>query len=139
MRFCQRHWDALRHAIQARGLGDFIAGSGQEAVEMATRALKGGQPKKKSDYDPLLSAHWMIVNNTMEKLKELGFNPMGVFAEHEEHPECQCPLCYLNFLSLEHDRTCDKPDCPKPKGMTFDNWIDKAADGAAGYMASLPQ
>ncbi len=137
MRFCQAHWDALRHAIQARGLGDFMAWSGPEAMKQAKRDLEGKKITKKADYDPLMSAHWMIVGNAMQELQAIGVNPLSLMAHEAEHPEMNCPICCLNWHSANHDRICTNPDCKKPRGLTYDNWIDKAADGAAGFMKTL--
>ncbi len=101
MKFCQPHWDALCHAIQQRGLSDFIA------------------------------------KDAVETLKNIGSNPLLLMSPPEDHPKYECPICCLNSLSAEHDRTCTDPACKKPKGLTFDDWIDKAADGAAEQVKSL--
>ncbi len=136
MKMCQDHWTKLRHAIQARGLGDRVAGSGQEAAKQAIEELEG-KPKTRQYYDPLIGAHNSIVCNAMDMLKNLGLNPLPLLCSDPEHPEWECPICYLNYLSEEHDRTCTNPDCTKEKGVHFESWIDKAADGAAEYAKTL--
>lgn len=136
MKMCQNHWDKLRQAIIARGLGDLIAASGQEALQQAKEELEG-KPKNRQNFDPLMSAHWAICGNAMGLLKDIGANPLVLMTSDPEHPEHECPLCYLNFLSAEHDRTCTDPNCPKQRGMNFEAWIDKAADGAAEIAKDL--
>lgn len=59
MKFCQSHWDALREAIESRGLGHLIAANGREAAARTAAELKGTADL--SDYDPLMAAHWQIV------------------------------------------------------------------------------
>ena len=66
MKFCQSHWDALRSAIETRGLNHLIAANGREAHARAVADLKGESDV--SDFDPLMSAHWMIVQRATEVL-----------------------------------------------------------------------
>lgn len=96
-----------------------------------------GKPETKQNYDPLMSAHWMIVNNAMDTLNQIGTGALILLSPPEDHPEYECPICCLNSLSLEHDRTCTEPNCKKKRGQTFDDWIEKAADGAAEHVKSL--
>lgn len=138
MKFCQPHWDRLRHAIQARGLSDLIAKDGAEAAQQMRDDIEG-KPKTLDTFDPLMAAHWMIVNNAMEMIKGVGGNPLALMCQDSEHPELECPICHLNFLSAEHDRTCTEPNCKKKRGQTFDDWIDKAADGAAEQAKTMPR
>lgn len=137
MKFCQKHWDALRLAITSRGLGDLIATSGEEIAKHMTADLNGANPTQKN-FEPLMAAHNKILENALDGVQQFGADPMLILAGHPEHPECECPICCLNFLSDEHDRTCTNPECKKPKGLTFDDWIDKAADGVAAFARSLP-
>lgn len=85
-----------------------------------------------------MGAHNAIVSNALEMIKSIGQNPLMLMAGDPDHPEWECPICCLNWLSLEHDRTCTEPACKKPKGLTFDDWIDKAADGAMEHIKTLP-
>jgi hypothetical protein len=137
MRFCQKHWGALRQAIQARGLGDFVAGSGEEALSMTVRELSDGPARTKAQFDPLMSAHNMITHNAMSLMHTIGVNPLSLFFSDPEHPEMECPICCLNWHSLNHDRICTTPNCPKPIGIQYDDWIEKAAQGAADYLKTL--
>lgn len=58
MRMCQQHWDALRSAIEARGLGHLIAANGGEAVMRMKAELHGKSDL--DDFDPLMAAHNLI-------------------------------------------------------------------------------
>ena len=129
MKFCQNHWDKLKDAIKARGIFDFVAGSGEEAVKQMKEQLEG-KPEAIERFDPLMAAHWAIANNAIDVLKRIGQSPLIMMAPDPEYPQLECPICCLNFLSAEHDRTCSDPNCKKTKGQTFDGWIDRAADEA---------
>lgn len=137
MRFCQTHWDKLRDAIKKRGVIEFVAIDGVEAAKQMQSEIQG-ERKTKQNFDPLMAAHWMIVNNAMDQLKYIGQNPLILMVSDPERPQLECPICCLNWLSLEHDRACTDPNCKKPKGLTFDDWIDKAADGAVSALNDLP-
>lgn len=137
MKFCHIHWDALRKAITNRGLGDFVSGSGHEAIQREVRSLEG-KPEAKEHFDPLMGAHWAIVNRAMELLGQIGGNPLALLASDPEHPEHECPICYLNWLSAEHDKICAEPTCQKPKGLTFDDWIESVADHMKKVVEEMP-
>jgi hypothetical protein len=66
MKFCQPHWTALKTAVEARGLGHLIAANGRDAAARVAADLKGAA--EVDDYDPLMSAHWMIVNRVLEHM-----------------------------------------------------------------------
>lgn len=79
MRFCQPHWNALRGAIESRGLSHLIAANGRDAHARAVAELQGNA--ELSDYDPLMAAHWMIANRVLE----LG----GLYLMTADY----CPVC----------------------------------------------
>lgn len=64
MKFCQPHWDALREAINARGLGHLVAVNGRDAHARAVAELKGEADV--SDFDPLMAAHNMILSRATQ-------------------------------------------------------------------------
>jgi hypothetical protein len=66
MKFCQPHWDALRTAVEARGLGHLIAANGRDAVARTVADFAGRADV--SDFDPLMSAHWMIAERATQVL-----------------------------------------------------------------------
>lgn len=127
MKFCQPHWDALRSAIDARGLSALVA----EGGEAAARNLAGEVTDGPSidNYDPLMSAHFAIWNNAMSLSKDrYQANPLAMMAADPEHPEWECPICFLNWLHAEHDAHCTQEGCNYPKGETYEWMIDRAAD-----------
>lgn len=109
MKFCQPHWDSLRTAIKDRGLYALVADSGHQAVSNMVSELNDGPTI--DNFDPLMSAHWAIVNNLAD------IEPRVLFMD-------DCPLCFANRA---HAEGCVVPDCAG--GTTyFDEWINKAAD-----------
>jgi hypothetical protein len=120
MKFCQDHWDRLRAAIDARGLGGLVARDGERALEnMAAELEAGPGAASLTTFDPLMGAHWAIVNNIM------GFVGLAVMAPNADGSE-RCPLCFLNAA---HDEQCVDPGCVLPRdGTAYDGWIDRAAD-----------
>ena len=116
MKFCQDHWDRLRAAIAARGLSDLVAKGGERAVRNLKSELEDGPSFV--NFDPLMGAHWAIVNNSMDVLG------LAVMAPDEDGND-RCPLCLLNEW---HEVACADPTCPLPKVNGYDGWIDRAAD-----------
>lgn len=84
MKFCQPHWDALKSAIESRGLGHLIAANGREAHARAVAELKGEVDV--SDFDPLMAAHNRI---TSQCLDWCGIGLMMTTADGGH----LCPLC----------------------------------------------
>lgn len=84
MKFCDAHWQTLRTAINDRGLSHLIAKDGQTAMESAVAELNGQQTD--AQYDPLMSATYMIYGNAMR---------MGglYLMTTDEHGNEYCPLC----------------------------------------------
>jgi hypothetical protein len=100
MKFCMPHWEALRKAIDDRGLYSLVATSGTEVVSKMVGESSDGVSV--DSFDPLMGAH-----NAP--------NPDGTD---------RCPLCFLNQDHVAH---CEDPTCEL--GATgFDAWIDRAAD-----------
>lgn len=86
MKFCRPHWDALRKAIDERGLSHLVAKSGDVATERMVREVQGGASP--ADFDPLMSAHWAIAG---QYLKDVGLEGMGN----------GCPLCSVGKYDSE--------------------------------------
>lgn len=137
MKFCAPHWDSLTQAIKSRGLGDFVSATAEESFQRMKGSL-GGKPESLKTFDPLMAAHNMIVNNAMRFASEFGGNPLALLFGDPEHPEHECPICYLNWLSEQHDKLCDNPDCQKERGIKFDLWIGKSASDVAELMKDIP-
>lgn len=105
MKFCQEHWEALKKAIDERGLTPFVAADGAEAVKRMT----GESPK----FEPLLHAHNAILSNTLR------IAGLEVMAPNEDGTE-RCPLCFL----------IGRCDCGRGEECPFRSFITKAADEA---------
>jgi hypothetical protein len=122
MKFCQPHWDRLKAEIRSHGVADFIARDGKEAMTQAVGQLKG-ERETRQNYDPLMSAHWMIVNRALES--------GGLYLMvQDEHGNERCPLCEL----VKH-----APPPPDWKGPSIDEmWIKGASKAAVDHIATLP-
>lgn len=129
MKFCQDHWDGLRTRIHSAGLSTLVAEDGETVAKQMMDAMERGSTI--DNYDPLMDAHWTIAANAMEFLNSVGISPLILMQPMEEFPdgENECPICCLNLLSYDHDLHCPDPFCMKPKGQTFDEWLDKAVGG----------
>jgi hypothetical protein len=86
MRFCQPHWDQLRDAVRSRGLYDFVASSGKEAVARMAAQFEDASDGK--PYDPLMAAHFMIVDRALE------LGGLYLMTQKEDGSE-YCPLCEM--------------------------------------------
>ena len=127
MKFCQGHWDRLREAIETRGIADLIAPDGHVALEQMAdqlnRAEAGEEPSTPVNYDPLMAAHWAIINNVSEA------GGPGCLLHMISTPDC-CPLCFANE---QHEAICTEPGCT----FTFDDWIDRAADDQLAHVKTM--
>lgn len=130
MRFCQTHWTELREAIEERGLGDLIAPDGEVAMEQIVdqlkRAERGEDPGTPVNYDPLMAAHWAIVNNLTEAARATAGPAAALHVAMGDH----CPVCFANE---QHELSCDDPDC----AFTYDAWIGYAADDQLAHVKTL--
>lgn len=83
MNWCKPHWDQLREAINARGLGRFGAQDGKAAVKQIADDLEG----REHAFDPLMGS-WNRLNAYMaDSLKRQG---RGM-----EILQLKCPMCVL--------------------------------------------
>lgn len=126
MDFCQEHWDMLRQNVIDEGIGDWIAPSGEIAVEQ----LKDELVKKehtKTNYDPLMNCYWMIANKTLEMV--------GLYAMSEEFG---CPICFFNTQRTEDGRCkCSDPNCQAKEVGTiapFETWLKETPAVCRNYM-----
>lgn len=143
MRVCDHHWTLLKAAIEERGLSDLIAKDGETALRNLTAELKGQDML--ANYDPLMAAHWAIVNNCMSLIAGIGGNPLylmggsddpvvGYGKQYEGRTWPHCPLCYVN---LAHEVTCKDRRCKLPKTTGYDFWITRAADDQAQHVKEM--
>lgn len=83
MKYCDKHWAALRAAIDERGLSHLVSRDGKEAMEQMVAELKG----KGSEFiDPLMGAHNLVM---IRSLEQGGLEAMAVDQEGNE----RCPVC----------------------------------------------
>jgi hypothetical protein len=116
VKFCQGHWDKLRRAIDERGMSHLIAADEKRAVENLKAELESGR-ETLTTFDPLMGAHWAIVNRVTDV-----------------HPEALlvdgCPLCYAKE---SHAAAEARGECPGPPRCAateewFEEWISSVAD-----------
>lgn len=120
MKFCQPHWDALRGEIERRGLSRLVAKGGTAAAERMAREIEGTAGP--DDFDPLMAAHNLILNNAMDVCKRAGASPLVLMMPNEDGSD-RCPLCFLNE---RHKEGCEIADCT----FSYDDWIQRAAADA---------
>jgi hypothetical protein len=121
VKFCKRHWQSLRDAIDARGLTPLVSQGGVAAAQrMASASQEGSRP---DNFDPLMGAHNTIL---MHALKAAG---PAVLVDNEDGT-ARCPLCYLTEA---HKQSCTDPNCEQD----FEKWIEFAADGAKTHLEWL--
>lgn len=125
MRFCKSHWEELQKGIKEAGLFHLVHQSGDAAADAQMRELTGQSTPE--DYDPLLSAHWAIVSNSLQLL---GLELMIQTEEGDGH----CPLCFAKQRLEEHVQTCTDPKCRADQTLTdLPHWIDHAVNGQLQY------
>lgn len=134
---CQDHWDRLRAAIEARGLGHLVGDDGAQAGRRMVSELQEGQSAK--NYDPLMASFYAIGSNAMETIRRSGNDPLYLMMGGPEDPvvgfpgyeDRTWPKCSLCYLGLAHEMTCRDPTCDLPRVDGYAWMIDRAADDAA--------
>lgn len=111
MKFCSTHWDALRTAIDARGLSALIPDSGEQTASNMASSIETGLTI--DNFDPLMGAHNAIIGKLMDNGMSGFMFPGWV----------QCPICYAN---QGHKAVCEDEGCE----YTYDFFIERAADEA---------
>lgn len=84
MQICQKHWQALRKAIEDRGMGHLGAKDPQQAVVAITTELEGRGAE--NDLDPLMGCNWMIFSKA---LSACGLEILGLKTDGTHY----CPIC----------------------------------------------
>jgi hypothetical protein len=128
MKFCQSHWEAVRTAIDERGLTPFIAKDSQVAAAQIAKQVQEWRSGKDT-FDPLMAAHWNIATNAMLTLQRAGVNPLYLMTEDSAAAagRSTCPLCELNYV---HKQSCKDPSCTLDIERGYDWMIARAADDA---------
>lgn len=146
MKFCQDHWNAMRQAVEDRGLSGLVAKDGAAAVAQVEEELLERWATRET-FDPLMSMHWAIATNAMRAIEASGGSPLYLMTSGDEDPVDveairtaqpdradvdsfqgrtwpRCPLCYVN---LAHEITCAHLGCELDKKRGYDWMIDRAA------------
>jgi hypothetical protein len=110
MKMCQTHWDAMRKAVDDRGMSDRIAPNGEEACKRIVEEVEGTAGPV--TFDPLSSMNYAI---WAEVLRVGGLYLMGAKPDGQEY----CPLCEVEEGAGEG---------------SAQNWINGAADEAKAYL-----
>lgn len=106
MKFCDRHWQLLRAAINKRGLTP-LTKSGEAHVAALAE-------KREGPFDPLMGAHNMIV------VRVLDGAGLILLVPNEDGTE-KCPQCFAQATC-----TCTRP--PEECQRDIDAWTDQVAD-----------
>ena len=113
-KWCQPHWDALRTAVEQRGLAHLISRGAAAAAAMVADELRLGSRRDAEGFDPLIRAWGMISRRGLE---------MGARIS-------ECPLCFVQ----RHLDECFEPTCDR---STPTEWIDGATDSLLAYARKL--
>lgn len=105
------HWEALRTAVESRGMGHLIAANGRDAAARMVAEIEGKAGA--DDFEPLMTAHNMIWSRA---LSEFGIGIMGDY----------CPVC--EFI---------KAYPPPPEGHRYKNNEEYFIDGPADAVLSI--
>ena len=110
------HWSELIEKIKLAGLYPLVHQTPEAAMEAMSECITGEETNE--NYDPLLYAHWALVNNAMT------IGGMSVLMGD------RCPICYCKHVIIEHMKTCTEPGCGAESNMKdLDFWVDHAVDG----------
>lgn len=88
MRICQTHWDAMRKAVEDRGMGHLGAKSGAELIAATVTELEGRS--QENEYDPLMACHNMVTTRALEIVGLALLNPATGW---------NCPICMIMEMS----------------------------------------
>lgn len=143
MKFCQRHWDMMRAAVEAHGMTPLVAQGGAAAIDNLVDELKAGSTT--DNFDPLMAMHWNIATNLMDKLgQSAGYLMFGGPDDPEDPIDItqltdpalrekyqgrtwpRCPICYAN---IAHEFSCRDTRCTLARVDGWDVCIEMSADG----------
>lgn len=154
MRFCDAHWDRLRTKIEERGLAHLIAPSAVIAADQFSDQV-AKEDLTPANFDPLMNAHWAILNNVLDLLGPSGLYIMAGgdedpidFDQYSHGPATRtrlkrdgvepnwprCPLCYIG---IAHELTCTERRCSLAKIDGYAWMMDRAADDALARAEKL--
>jgi hypothetical protein len=118
VKFCQPHWEAMRAAVDARGMSHLVARDGHEAIENEVLRLRGDTSPQ--TWDPLMAAHWAIAERVINRI---GHSQGPAAALSALGGEDFCPLC-------EVQKSFDSWDPAKrpPEAHDAQGWVDDCMD-----------
>lgn len=119
MQFCKPHWDALRAAVDAKGMSQLVARSGEKAMEDIKTQLEGTSTLE--NWDPLMASYWAISGKVLERV---GLGAM---------PEDFCPLCSVQD---SFDHISKLPGYNPDYHHDAAEWIDSCTTGMQKYARS---
>lgn len=91
MRFCDPHWEALIEQVKKDDeVWAHVSDGGEEIAARVEKELQGAQGLE--TYDPMMAAHWGIVNHVVEGAG-LAIMTMNGPEDNDKH---WCPVCYVN-------------------------------------------
>ena len=142
MKFCQRHWDLMRAAVESRGMTPLVADSGASAAANFVDEFEHGLTI--DNFDPLMAMHWNIATNLLDKLgSSAGYLMFGgedtpedpidverladakLKAKYRGKTWPRCPICYAN---IAHEFTCRETKCMLAQVDGYDACIEWSAD-----------
>lgn len=118
MKICDKHWAAMRKAVDDRGMTSLVK-SGKENFETIIKELDG-EKKLPNEYDPLMGMYWMVTNRALAK------GGLYLLTQKEDGSE-YCPVCE----AMLHPCTCGDPDCNQNTAEKVEHyWTEGVADAA---------
>jgi hypothetical protein len=131
MKWCQKHWDALRDGVKARRMWRFVPESGEEAMDNVVLELGGHG----STFDPLMGSMWQLTHKIVENIgRSQGPGAaLAAFGDGDWCPMCEVQQSYEWWDKPELNT--DGAERP-PQARDAQGWIDGKLDGALSYVRS---
>lgn len=115
-KICEEHWKMMRDEVTRLELDKYVGANGEIAAMRLVDQLQTGEDSQ-MNYDPLMSAYFMIFNRALDIA---GFRVM--------HPDFGCIICeFYKMRGPEGECICGNPECPN-KGQKnvvpdFVDWL----------------
>lgn len=118
---CDRHWDALRRAVEARGLWPLVACGPTEVMRRMQHEVTHG-PSRES-FDPMMEAYSTILCDVIE------ITDREVLQLNDDGSE-RCAICFLVQV-IQHETASE--EC----GSAMEGWLEIGADRALARAREL--
>lgn len=109
MQFCTTHWQALRQAVECRGMSHLVAKDGAAAIQDVAAQFNGTDTL--ANWDPLMAAHWAIGNRVLQAVG------LRLIVERE------CPLCVVERSGVQQTSNAGAAQ----------QWVDGCMDSMLAY------